>query len=65
VAEFSASSLAEPSAARPRRGIARLIDVWLSVVVESVAAALVAAEIVILFSGVVDRRTACASAGDA
>ncbi len=53
--EFQALSLAGPSEAGPRRGISGVVDTWLGAAVELLAAALVAAEIVILFSGVVAR----------
>ena len=53
--EFPAASLAEPRAAPSRRSVVGLIDAWLGALVEFVAAALVAAEIAILFSGVVAR----------
>jgi len=55
VAEFQAPSLAGSSEARPRPGISGFIDAWLGAAVELIAAALVAAEILILFSGVVAR----------
>src|SRR3984885_6590289 len=55
VAEFRAPSLAGSSEARPRPGISGFIDAWLGAAVELIAAALVAAEIAILFSGVVAR----------
>ncbi len=53
--EFPAASPAEPRAVAARRGIIGLIDAGLGALVEFAAAALVTAEIVILFSGVVAR----------
>ena len=53
--EFQTPSLAGSSEAGSRRGVVGLLDAWLGAVVELAAAALVAAEIVILFSGVVAR----------
>ncbi|MFY9694439.1 MAG: TRAP transporter small permease subunit, partial [Xanthobacteraceae bacterium] len=48
-------SLAGSSGTGPRRGVVGFIDAWLGAAVELIAAALVAAEIAILFSGVVAR----------
>ena len=53
--EFPAASPAEPRVVAARRGIIGLIDAGLGALVEFAAAALVTAEIVILFSGVVAR----------
>jgi tripartite ATP-independent transporter DctM subunit len=55
VVEFQIPSLAGSSATGSRRGVSVLVDAWLGAAVELVAAALVAAEIAILFSGVVAR----------
>ena len=55
VSEFSAPPLAEPHVTEPRQGPIGTLENWLGVAVEFVAAALVAIEIVILFSGVVSR----------
>ncbi len=55
MAEFQALSLAPSSETGSRRGVAGWLDAWLGAAVELIAAALVAAEIAILFSGVVAR----------
>jgi tripartite ATP-independent transporter DctM subunit len=55
VSEFSAPPLAEPHVTEPPQGPIGTLENWLGVAVEFVAAALVAIEIVILFSGVVSR----------
>jgi tripartite ATP-independent transporter DctM subunit len=55
MSEFSAPLLAQPAVGGPRRGLISALETWLGIVVESIAAALVAIEVVILFSGVVSR----------
>jgi tripartite ATP-independent transporter DctM subunit len=55
MAEFPALSLANPAEAGSRRGVTGTIDAWLGAFVELAAAVLVAAEIAILFGGVVAR----------
>src|SRR5581483_11124268 len=54
MSEFQAPPLAAGTVA-PRRGVAGTLEAWLGGAVETVAAALVALEILILFGGVVSR----------
>jgi tripartite ATP-independent transporter DctM subunit len=55
VAELQTSLLADRSEAEFRRSLIGTLDAWLGMVVEVAAATLVAAEIIILFGGVVAR----------
>ena len=55
MAELQTLSVAGRSEAESRRGVSGALDAWLGAGVETIAAALVAAEIAILFGGVVAR----------